>query len=307
MRVCAQFIYLLVIPVCQVQAISSGYNSCKLGEIQTLYGDSEGTTFYEYNNGNIFFQTEEDDNNSTTNHRYEARQCPCSANAYCLVGPNTETNFCAVPWNYDPSVSPYCYHLSPLKNFVMTLWLPFCFCVLMLMAGIATTKQGMHFRNHLVSKVFPQLNEWIVDEILRDEAAVRDRMRTSNNNSSNDAINPDHEGMRAKTSLFLKTKFFYSIDQKPTLRRGRSWLDGDKGNDTEAQEGDDTDKGDFTCSICMVPLSSGDKVGALSCHHNFHAACLKEWVLWRNVCPLCNAPDIAKTRVNWIPREDFSC
>ncbi|KAL6347510.1 hypothetical protein AAG906_026032 [Vitis piasezkii] len=33
-----------------------------------------------------------------------------------------------------------------------------------------------------------------------------------------------------------------------------------------------------------------EKIGFLDCGHEYHADCLKKWVLVKNVCPLCKAP-----------------
>lgn len=64
----------------------------------------------------------------------------------------------------------------------------------------------------------------------------------------------------------------------------------------ESDESDDDDDEDFTCTICIMEVEDGDKVGALSCHHIFHVQCLKEWIKRKNVCPLCQEPDIASPR-----------
>jgi len=79
-------------------------------------------------------------------------------------------------------------------------------------------------------------------------------------------------------------------------------------NNQECSSQDDAFSADSnipTCTICMNEIVSGNKVGDLSCRHIFHKECLKEWILWRNVCPLCQIPNIASTRVRSIsPNED---
>jgi hypothetical protein len=57
-----------------------------------------------------------------------------------------------------------------------------------------------------------------------------------------------------------------------------------------------TEEGEFTCTICFHALQEGDRVGALPCNHEFHVECLKGWLARRNVCPLCQAPDVAVPR-----------
>ena len=49
----------------------------------------------------------------------------------------------------------------------------------------------------------------------------------------------------------------------------------------------DEDDEDNLCTICMLDVEDGERVGVLPCDHLFHADCLKEWIKRRNVCPLC--------------------
>ena len=46
---------------------------------------------------------------------------------------------------------------------------------------------------------------------------------------------------------------------------------------------------DNVCSICLDTLLEGMRVGKLTCHHEFHADCLKTWLKLKNRCPLCSA------------------
>lgn len=52
----------------------------------------------------------------------------------------------------------------------------------------------------------------------------------------------------------------------------------------------------FDCTICLAPVEDGEKVGILPCSHIFHAECLGHWIQRRNVCPLCQATEIASPR-----------
>mmetsp|Transcript_60422 Transcript_60422/g.148271 ORF Transcript_60422/g.148271 Transcript_60422/m.148271 type:complete len:864 (+) Transcript_60422:188-2779(+) len=50
------------------------------------------------------------------------------------------------------------------------------------------------------------------------------------------------------------------------------------------------------CTICLLNLEDGDRVGDLSCGHVFHVECLKQWSKRKNSCPLCAQPlGIVKT------------
>lgn len=58
------------------------------------------------------------------------------------------------------------------------------------------------------------------------------------------------------------------------------------------------DDDDVACTICFAPLEEGERVGALTCNHQFHTDCLKEWLPRRNTCPLCQAPNVATPQYN---------
>ncbi|XP_076932842.1 uncharacterized protein LOC143598530 [Bidens hawaiensis] len=44
-----------------------------------------------------------------------------------------------------------------------------------------------------------------------------------------------------------------------------------------------------TCSICFCDCEKNEKIGRLECGHQYHAVCIKGWLLSKNVCPLCRA------------------
>lgn len=60
----------------------------------------------------------------------------------------------------------------------------------------------------------------------------------------------------------------------------------------EEEEEEDT----FECTICLAEVEDGEKIGVLSCHHIFHADCLRNWIARRNACPLCQVTEIASPR-----------
>ncbi|KAJ9565480.1 hypothetical protein OSB04_001446 [Centaurea solstitialis] len=41
------------------------------------------------------------------------------------------------------------------------------------------------------------------------------------------------------------------------------------------------------CVVCQVEFEKNERVGVLHCKHRFHAECIKEWLLRKNLCPLC--------------------
>lgn len=66
----------------------------------------------------------------------------------------------------------------------------------------------------------------------------------------------------------------------------------------------DDDEDRVTCTICFVAIEDGDRIGALQCDHKFHVNCLKEWIKRRNVCPLCQSPNIADVRPSPTDTDD---
>ncbi|KAG8390925.1 hypothetical protein BUALT_Bualt01G0134300 [Buddleja alternifolia] len=41
------------------------------------------------------------------------------------------------------------------------------------------------------------------------------------------------------------------------------------------------------CSICREEYNDGEDVGTLECGHDFHKECIKQWLLQKNLCPIC--------------------
>ncbi|CAF2038102.1 hypothetical protein HID58_032449 [Brassica napus] len=41
------------------------------------------------------------------------------------------------------------------------------------------------------------------------------------------------------------------------------------------------------CCICQEEYAEGDDLGTLECGHEFHKDCIKQWVMLKNLCPIC--------------------
>ncbi|KAH7688636.1 Zinc finger RING/FYVE/PHD-type protein [Dioscorea alata] len=41
------------------------------------------------------------------------------------------------------------------------------------------------------------------------------------------------------------------------------------------------------CCVCQEEYVEGEDIGALECGHDFHAACIKQWLTHKNLCPIC--------------------
>ena len=77
-------------------------------------------------------------------------------------------------------------------------------------------------------------------------------------------------------------------------------IDIDIDNDIDKDETDNID-GDYdedkvTCTICIMDIEDGDRIGVLPCNHKFHVDCLKQWIKRKNVCPNCQIPNIAREK-----------
>ncbi|XP_075096624.1 putative E3 ubiquitin-protein ligase RHG1A [Nicotiana tabacum] len=51
----------------------------------------------------------------------------------------------------------------------------------------------------------------------------------------------------------------------------------------KTEEPEDTEP----CCICREEYNDGDDVGTLNCGHDFHAGCIKQWLMQKNLCPIC--------------------
>ncbi|WCJ17708.1 RING/U-box superfamily protein [Euphorbia peplus] len=41
------------------------------------------------------------------------------------------------------------------------------------------------------------------------------------------------------------------------------------------------------CSVCQEEYVDGDDLGKLECGHDFHTKCIKQWLMVKNICPIC--------------------
>lgn len=126
-------------------------------------------------------------------------------------------------------------------------------------------------------------------------AAYFSNQNQAENNDENVAeldVDDEQESRVRPTSLILRTTIYRSStsDRKKIYEDSPSKIDDSAGSsDTESEQ-------ENSCSICLGSLVDGERVGALHCNHTFHVDCLKDWLLKRNVCPLCQAEEVATPR-----------
>ncbi|XP_058222659.1 probable E3 ubiquitin-protein ligase RHG1A isoform X2 [Rhododendron vialii] len=41
------------------------------------------------------------------------------------------------------------------------------------------------------------------------------------------------------------------------------------------------------CCVCQEEYNEGEYIGTLGCGHEFHATCIKQWLMHKNLCPIC--------------------
>ncbi|KAL8492033.1 hypothetical protein ACS0TY_023589 [Phlomoides rotata] len=53
-------------------------------------------------------------------------------------------------------------------------------------------------------------------------------------------------------------------------------------------------EGEEPCSICREEYSDGEDMGILDCCHDFHKDCIKQWLMHKNLCPICKKTGLTK-------------
>lgn len=229
---------------------------------------------------------------------FYVRQCQCSTRpwekeiqAYCPLDKST----CGIPRS--PGEPVGCFNQSSRTSLIRNAWPVIVLWYAGLLIFLMFTTQGRNARHFVWRKCCnSNLNEHLVEQywyieggfwrrrrrprafpsILRD---VRQRAHERREQEHEvPALPPntiDHlvdttSDHHAPNQLALKTKRYVAP------------------RNANVQDDDD-----LACTICFSPLEDGDRVGALPCSHSFHVDCLKEWLKRRNVCPLCQEPNIA--------------
>ncbi|XP_022768736.1 probable E3 ubiquitin-protein ligase RHG1A isoform X2 [Durio zibethinus] len=48
------------------------------------------------------------------------------------------------------------------------------------------------------------------------------------------------------------------------------------------------------CCVCQEEYNDGEDLGTLECGHDFHADCIKQWLMHKNLCPICKTTGLTK-------------
>ncbi|XP_028788826.1 probable E3 ubiquitin-protein ligase RHG1A [Neltuma alba] len=47
------------------------------------------------------------------------------------------------------------------------------------------------------------------------------------------------------------------------------------------------------CCVCQEEFDNGDDVGKLDCGHDYHTNCIKQWLMQKNLCPICKTTGLS--------------
>eukprot|EP00588_Corethron_pennatum_P014557 CAMPEP_0194265662 /NCGR_PEP_ID=MMETSP0169-20130528/832_1 /TAXON_ID=218684 /ORGANISM="Corethron pennatum, Strain L29A3" /LENGTH=385 /DNA_ID=CAMNT_0039006177 /DNA_START=88 /DNA_END=1245 /DNA_ORIENTATION=+ len=229
-----------------------------------------------------------------------ARECPCVPNQYCF---NADADACARrPGNAFRDDAAECFRMSIGLTFVRNTWpvLMLWYCALLLF--LVATQNGKYVRDYLLARCFRRRNNRIVERVVTREMEIRARMRSFILRQARAVQSAN--GATPSVPLVLRTRKFdaASMNKNGTKAEGDS-VDGTGPRSPTSvaastlpvgHECYDDEDGEVTCTICLGAVEDGDRVGELSCGHHFHAECLREWLRRKNMCPLCQAPDVAR-------------
>lgn len=216
----------------------------------------------------------------------------------CHSEPYFEAYFCLLPathcatgdrWSdWTKKSTPVCVYQKKTTLFVRRIWPIILILYGSLLGFLTLTRLGRGITNYVIGSFYPLWNERVADSMLqnqthqadelirihvsrqRREIALRYRMMLGSVNTDNSSQEP-----RELMALVLRT---------------RRYKEPQNGHIC----GPNVDEMDVpSCSICYEPLEHNEKVGILPCDHLFHSKCLKTWLARRNVCPLCQATEVA--------------
>jgi hypothetical protein len=257
---------------------------------------------------------------------FYVRECSCDRDlVYCPL----DTGFCGVKRGSAYDGFPLgCFSSTRSSEFARNVFLVILVWFFMLFVCIFFTVPGRSCLSYFIGAWIPSWNRYHANRIMRRDPErarylirrnlhhrrldLERRLRTmapniiATANENLTAIMQQQElisieeNKSVPTSLYLKTRI-YKLEEP--------FEKAETGLESIADENDL----DTACIICFQALADGDRVGALTCDHTFHVDCLKSWLKRRNVCPLCQCPDIAAPRCteilieeNVAPEEELS-
>ena len=250
---------------------------------------------------------------SLETQQWQAKLCPCASSyrdkpAYCLTL-NGE-NVCKVPASSNYTIE--CYRNTSATVFTRNAWPVAVLWLSAMVLYMVSTANGRLGAKYVIAKICCCGNSgWasnrnLIDEILSREAEARQRFQRA-------AVNRiARYRQQDPVTYILKTTEYKKPLDSGAMSPGEQTLpmtpDSTQSFDSMPDNADLTctpcneddfseyDENEETCTICSMTIEDGDRIGLLPCDHKFHVDCLKEWIKRKNVCPLCQVPDIAREK-----------
>ena len=268
-----------------------------------------------------------DTSSSSSNDKiFQARRCACASDyrggetTYCLVRNNE--NLCRIPQSKEDPIE--CYKTTSAEIFSRNAWpvaILWIAAMILYMIGTEGGRLGVRF---LISKlccckiIMSRSNQHIVNEIVARETDARRRFQRAAVNRASRRLEQDPVTYILKTKEYKRGRISFNGSSSPgspgdltlpmTPESTKSFeitgTDGECNFDmtclpcVKGDDNDDafSDNDEVTCTICIMDIEEGERVGVLECNHLFHSDCLKSWIKRKNVCPLCQSPDIAREK-----------
>ena len=112
-----------------------------------------------------------------------------------------------------------------------------------------------------------------------DNNINEDNNNNDDNNNNNEDNNNDDNNNESSESIFdsfeSQDNNNHGIDEEVLWRLPKSKIP-------------DVNKlGKRQCNICLEDYKNGDELTTLPCFHFFHPNCINQWLISKNICPLC--------------------
>eukprot|EP00970_Alexandrium_tamarense_P012580 scaffold2954_cov195-Alexandrium_tamarense.AAC.19 len=246
-----------------------------------------------------------------TNQHFAVKACNCfqwlvDKDPFCPA----DSTYCSSSINYySNDYLIKCSRSTQLQSAARFTWKYTYFIYAFVIAIVFCSRSGHHAIKYLVSCCIPQLNNWIVEEILRNDTARRHQRNSALLSELNSRIREEGfvSGYRLKTKVFrcscgeerggageLEVADVENLPQSPIAENlTQQSVSTHIENDNTPQSHIDYDDSQM-CSICILPLEHGDRIADLDCNHYYHSDCLSEWIKTKNTCPLCQQEGIAE-------------
>ncbi|KAF8666151.1 hypothetical protein HU200_053867 [Digitaria exilis] len=151
------------------------------------------------------------------------------------------------------------------------------------MQSISASREGGRTISELRS-VFDQFrqgrNARLEDLLLLDRSVI---MRRANLNDRHREMRLDVDNMSYEELLALGERIGYvntGLTEEKIMNSLKQWK-------YAIIASEDPPTGVEPCCICQEDYVEGEDLGRLDCGHDFHTACIKQWLVIKNLCPIC--------------------